>query len=344
MTSFDKIIDEIKKLSNKEKDKIRDFLAMSCVSGKSNLKEYVKEERFSKGAVCPICGSVHVVRNGSRKDGTQRYICRTCNKSFTITTNTIVAATKKDMSVWEKYIDCMMEGLSIRESAVRCNINRNTAFLWRHKILDALQNMAESVKLDGIIEGDETFFPVSYKGNHTNGSFIMPRESHHRGKQIHSRGLSHEQVCVPCAVNRNGLSIAKVSNLGRVSTSNLHTIFDNRILKNSTLCTDTMNSYQKFAETNHIKLVQLKTGLSKKGIYHIQHINAYHSTLKKFMGKFNGVSTKYLNNYLVWNNLVNYSKETWTEKKNIFMSFVFTTEKTVLVRNLNDRPALPICA
>ena len=52
----------------------------------------------------------------------------------------------------------MMEGYSIRKAAEKCGINKSTAFEWRHKILDALQNMAESVKLDGIIEGDETFF------------------------------------------------------------------------------------------------------------------------------------------------------------------------------------------
>ena len=38
--------------------------------------------------------------------------------------------------------------------------HRNTAFLWRHKILDALQNMADDVTLDGIIEADETFFAM----------------------------------------------------------------------------------------------------------------------------------------------------------------------------------------
>lgn len=37
-------------------------------------------------------------------------------------------------------------------------MNKDTAFVWRHKILDALQNMVDSVKLSGIIEGDETFF------------------------------------------------------------------------------------------------------------------------------------------------------------------------------------------
>jgi len=93
-----------------------------------------------------------VVRNGHRKDGTQRYVCKDCGKSFVIATNSIVSGTRKDLSVWEKYIDCMMNGLSIRKTAVACGIHRNTAFLWRHKILDALQNMAD----DGRIKGDAT--------------------------------------------------------------------------------------------------------------------------------------------------------------------------------------------
>lgn len=83
-----------------------------------------------------------------------------------------------------------------------------------------------------------------------------------------------------------------------------------------------MNSYVRFTNANGIGLVQMKTGKAKKGIYNIQHINSYHSQLKKFMRSFNGVSTKYLNNYLAWNNLVNYAKESDTEKRNIFLTFV----------------------
>lgn len=137
----------------------------------------------------------------------------------------------------------------------------------------------------------------------------MPRESHHRGKQTHVRGLSHEKVCVPCEVNRNSLSIAKITNLGRVSSDDLHRLYNGRIEEKSILCTDEMNSYIQFADKNNLELVQLKSGKSKKGIYHIRHINSYHSNLKKFMRRFNGVSTKYPNNYLIWNNILNYSKE-----------------------------------
>ena len=75
-----------------------------------------------------------------------------------------------------------------------------------------------------------------------------------------------------------------------------------------------------------------------------QHINSYHSQLKRFMRGFNGVSTKYLNNYLVWNNLVNYAKESDMEKRNIFLTFVLATLKTAKCRDLSNRPAVPLVA
>ena len=36
------------------------------------------------------------------------------------------------------------------------------------------------------------------------------------------------------------------------------------------------------------------------------------------MRRFNGVSTKYLNNYLMWHNFVNFAKETHQEKAEFF--------------------------
>ena len=159
-----------------------------------------------------------------------------------------------------------------------------------------------------------------------------------------SEACPKKKVCVPCAVNRNGLSISKITNTGRVSTRDLHHIYDGRIKTNSTLVTDKMNSYVRFTNANGIDLVQLKTGKAKKGIYNIQHINSYHSQLKRFMRGFNGVSTKYLNNYLVWNNLVNYAKESDMEKRNIFLTFVLATLKTAKCRDLSNRPAVPLVA
>ena len=55
--------------------------------------------------------------------------------------------------------------------------------------------MVSNVKPDGIIKADDTFFSVSYKGNHKKSKVPMPRPAHHRGTDIHIRGHSNEKVC-----------------------------------------------------------------------------------------------------------------------------------------------------
>ena len=341
MARLNELLKIVKSLSQQEKAELIAFLSKSdnnnssanCESGFNFIKQTYS---------CPHCKSNKIVKNGFR-NSIQRFICKDCNKSFTVRTNTITEHSKKSFETWSKFIECMMNSFTVRRSAEICGINKDTAFIWRHKVLDALQNMQNSVELNGVVEADETFFALSFKGNHKKSTtFTMPRKAHKRGKDIHTRGLSHEQVCVPCAVNCNGLSIAKITNLGRVGAKDIHHAFDNRIEPNSILCTDAIACYNDLARTEKLELIQLKTGKSKLGIYHIQHINSYHSMLKNFMIRFHGVATKYLNNYLIWHNFLNYAKESYAEKTTILADFVFTTNKKSLSKEIPLRPAIPL--
>ena len=150
MSAIKDILDKIDKLSPADQERLKTILLSKTFTKSISIEEFVTKERFANGRVCPVCGATHVVRNGKRKDGTQKYICKDCGKSFVITTNSIVSGTRKDFNVWIKYVDCMLNGFSVRKAAEECGIHRNTAFAWRHKILDALQNMANDVILDGI--------------------------------------------------------------------------------------------------------------------------------------------------------------------------------------------------
>jgi hypothetical protein len=46
--------------------------------------------------------------------------------------------------------------------------------------------------------------------------------------------------------------------------------------------------------------VNLSAGVRVDGAWHVQNVNAYHSRLKTWVRKFNGVATRYLENYLGW--------------------------------------------
>ncbi|MDR0828196.1 MAG: IS1595 family transposase, partial [Desulfovibrio sp.] len=158
----------------------------------------IKEERFSNGLFCTRCGcTTNIVKAGRGVNNKQRYLCKNCSKIFTSTTDTFLSFTKKSLDVWKKYIECMVRKYSIRKSADECNITIRTSFMWRHKILDALR-LSDKTELSGIVEADETFFRVSYKGSRN-----IDRKSRRRGGEVHKRGLSTEQVCVVCSIERD---------------------------------------------------------------------------------------------------------------------------------------------
>lgn len=337
MAELEKAIEIWSRLTEEERNKLLETLAGISREDVKDKDEYLNEKRFGNGIECPYCASKHIQRNGKAR-GYQQYRCVDCRRFFSAATGTVISYTKLPLEKWKRYIECMMANLSIRKCAEVCGINRNTSFLWRHKILDALQNMAESVVLNGIVEGDETFFPLSYKGSH---ALPEGREARHHGQKIHKRGLSKEQVCVPCAVNRKGLSIAKATNLGHVSTENLLSAFDGRIAEGSTFCSDGAPQYVEFAIDSKLDLLQFDRAEGRRGLYNVQHINSYHSVLKNFMSRFRGVSTKYLPNYLAWNNFENYANETFTEKHRILFEFIVTTKRTSLRSSYSKRPSLP---
>ena len=153
------------------------------------IDEYLTELRFSPGRARPICGGTHVQRNGRRRNGTQKFICKDCGKTFSIRKNSIFSGTRKPMSVWHKYMDCMAEGLTLDESAERCGISHKTAFTWRHKILDAMSKNEDGSGLDGIVEADETFLRVSYKGEAALfSSGEVERDARRHGGGSHKKG------------------------------------------------------------------------------------------------------------------------------------------------------------
>ena len=53
-----------------------------------------------------------------------------------------------------------------------------------------------------------------------------------------------------------------------------------------------------YRNLNNVKLKSLKFGKPENKVYHLNNINNFHSMLKKFMIRFNGVATKYLDYYV----------------------------------------------
>ena len=171
-------------------------------------------------------------------------------------------------------------------------ISYPTSFYWRHKILEVMKHFDNHDKLDGIVEADETFFEESQKGN----KHIKDRKPRKRGFSSENRlvGLSHDKVCVLTALDRNKHSFNKPVGFVKVNKEQV-AILQHRIQDNSILITDGNKSYKILKD---VKLKQLKFGKPQSKVYHLSNINNFHSKLKQFISRFNGVATKYLDNYV----------------------------------------------
>ena len=336
MSGVTKELDILKQLFENLSDTDKQAF-LTSVSQKEQVKKVIEPRKITN---CPHCQSTHFVKNG--KDcGNQRYLCRDCKKSFVEQTGTILFGTQKDIEVWEKYIHCMIEKYPLRKCAEICEINLATAFAWRHTILDALQNMMNEVELDGVVQADETYSTISYKGNHKN--FNLPRPAHKRGTRATKRGISKEQVCVPCGISLDGKSVARISNLGKPSLKDLQKVLNGKVAKDSVFVTDSLRPYQKLSLDMNLSHIRIPRGKRAVGTFNIQTINSYHSRLKNMLvHRFKGVATKYLNNYLVYHNFVNFAKDTLTNKEAVLLDFIRKTMCTIRSADVAKRPAIPV--
>ena len=205
----------------------------------------------------------------------------------------------------------MSDKLSIRKTAAKTELNKNTIFLLRHKVLASLAERRKNTKLKGNTEADETYESINLKGTK---KINMPRLSKPRATKGGSkRGISNHQVCIASAIDENDNLFLEIVGTGPITSEQVTNVFKNKIDKISVLITDCKSSYEKFAKENNIKLEQVKSGtyVNNNG-YNLSNINSLHSELATFLATFKGVSTKHLQHYLDWfcfQKLINYTTE-----------------------------------
>ena len=313
------LAETIEKLTEEERA-VLNILIVNKNKSESSVETLLSGLRFSEKRVCPFCGGTHVVKNGKRADGTQKYICRECGRNPLATSNSLLCGTHKDLTTWLKFIECELNDESLKQTAEKCGIHLNTALEWRHKLHEAVSNSKKEEQLSGVIEMDETYPTVSYKGNHSkNKEFTMPREAHKRGSQISKRGLSNELLCIPCAVDETGNVIGRSIKCGAVSYAGLNALYSKyKITNNSTIVTDSCKAYILLASNCKSELIQIAAGEHTNGDYNIQRVNSFHTSFMTLINyKHRGVSSKHINGYLAW--CAFKFKETFVTLKNMIV-------------------------
>ena len=297
------LIEYFKSLAKEKQELIvKDLIdKLSNNSDDTAIEEHKDNEFLKSGITCPHCSSALIVGHGVFNN-TKRYRCKACNKTFNSLTGTVAYKLHKKHLIKE-YLFYMLQGYSLRKIAFEMDICLKTAFDWRHKILCGIKLKSKN-KLEGVIEADETFFLYSEKGNKS-----LNRDSRKRGGKASKRGIHKDHVTVLTAFERKTeKSLNTVVCRGRITKKAIQEGVGKWLdKKNVILCSDAHLNYQRFAKDNDI--AHKHTFVRRKeyvveGIYHIQNVNYLHSKLKNWIRTFNGVATKYLQNYLNYFNLI----------------------------------------
>lgn len=327
--SIEQIINEILSLPLAKREAIfirLNQMLQSDIKGEASLIEVRKNIQQHSPINCPHCKSETIVGYGKYRDR-KRYKCKSCGKTFNDLTGTSASHIHKKKE-WEQYMSCISEGLSLRKAAVRTGISYRTSFLWRHKILGAFQDIG-CTKLEGIVESDGTFFLYSEKGNRN----IKGRAPRKRGGKASKAGISDEHVAVIVASDRDKHAIVEVAGRSRISAQKINSSIGKWISEDAVaLCSDSHRSYAKFAkdmDLTHIAINASKGQYVKDRVYHIQNVNNIHHFLKDWIKQFNGVASKYLQNYMNWYRIQR------VEKGNVskYLQFALTSNSAFVPAN-----------
>ena len=118
-------------------------------------KAAIAQERWNDGkAVCPYCGSTHC-----HKCSDGRYICKGCQRKFSVLVGTIFENTKISLRKWFMamyLISSHKKGVSSCQLARDINVTQKTAWFILHKVR-GLYGQSDAVSLDGDVEMDEMY-------------------------------------------------------------------------------------------------------------------------------------------------------------------------------------------
>ena len=271
-------------------------VVVAALKGKGSACDAIRliERQFEASPACGHCGERSFGHWGRSGNGFKRYTCKCCGKTFTALTGTPLSGLHK-RDRWVEYARTLVEGISLRKAAKRCRIDLGTSFRWRHRFLRKPKGIkAKSVK--GIVEADETFFRRSAKGSRK----LVGRAPRKRGEKA-KPGLSTDDYA-PVLIVRDRHGATTDQKLPDLEAGTISACLAPIVESDALLVSDGRAAYGAFAEKHgllHISIVASQGQHVYEG-FHLQNVNNYTSRLKRWMRRFNGVATHYLDSYLGW--------------------------------------------
>lgn len=258
---------------------------------------------------CPYCNCRNIIKYG-RYRGLQRFKClnENCKRTFSQKTKTLFSHSKKSSELWIKYFILMNNGKSLRECAAILNINLATSFYWRHKIL-ITQNKNYYSILKNYVEVSKIMIKENFKGDKKSNTYRK------------------EKVFIACAMDSNKNLLSKVIARYTISLKSIDMYFSYNIDKNAVLSSYNDRYFDIYSKKHNSSIFPIKEDIISKIVkeindndnnfsnknyindiknlnsnlpYKCLFIHSFSLNIKRWLMRFRGVATKYLENYLNW--------------------------------------------
>lgn len=314
---FMNYINEFKYLLPEELEVIKSLLDSIIIDVKKSKNTNIKYQKKHKAIECSNCGNNCLVKNGTKND-IQYYKCKKCNKFFSVSTNTIISGIRLNYTQLINFMLCLINYNTLSETSKIVGISERETYNLRIKIISTL-NKYEFKNLHGVVQCDERYIRLSFKGTRKNN---MPRKSRRNGFEDRTSGISMDQVCILMAIDEEDNIFIKIVGLGPLSTKDLEDNFYDYIEEESIFITDSKSSYIQFAKKKKIILKQISDEKHKtKDGYHLGELNSLMSELDVMLLKTRGLSTRHLQEYLDlfrFRKILKYTVEYLKQKKKLY--------------------------
>jgi transposase-like protein len=257
------------------------------LSDPDKAREYLEKIRWTNGVECPHCGVIgnhyhitgKITSNKPARKGVLK--CHKCRKQFSVTVGTIFERSHIPLNKWLAAIFVLCsskKGMSAHQLHRMLGVTYKSAWFMAHRIRHAMSDV-HSVKLQGIIEADETYIGGKRRG----------------GKR--GRG-SENKIPVFSLIERNGNITSE--RVERVTGLNLKNIIKEKVDQSSIIMTDDLSAYKglKKSFADH-KIIRHSHREYVQGDIHTNTVENYFSILKRgIIGVYHHVGKQHLHRYL----------------------------------------------
>lgn len=267
---------------------------VAMVLPRPSPETFGKDHRLGKGRLsfgfavsrCPFCLSTEIRRDGV-DNGSQRYRCRKCGRTFNALTGTMLADTRKRQREWEGFVLSLTNDATLVASSEYTPINKNTAYRWRIMVFSELDELVSGIFLYDMVVIDEIFFDVDKKDRLIKPNGDLPR------------GISTDKLAVEVAIDIHGQAYGKVMDRGHPDSGQILSALRGHVAPGSLVIHDDLRGYREAMKGLGVRDVVAKTK-EPGSLGLMQPVNSLCALVRRVAYLHVGEKAKNLQLYVDW--------------------------------------------